>query len=351
MSISSEKGEAFYMERSDPMSRLWKRAFCITVIFLLTITPAEVGAKMKESAFKLPKTVGLWTRANSPKVVDASNIFEYMNGAGELYLAYRFKKLEVYNYKARGRESIEVEIYFMETPDDAFGLLSHDWGGEPVDLSSSRPEVVKPFRSPMPRALYGAGLLRMWSGSKYARIMATRQTPESKKAVLSLGRAIVGKDELSDAPYLLNILADEIPDGWKLNHNQIRYFHTQLVLNMFYYLSLQNILTLDHSAQAVMATYEKTGGEKPKQVRVLFVKYATPEKASRALDLFRKSYITKSTKANTNIGTPEEPTIFQVKDGWLGYKLKHDSLALVFKCPDEKSAQAMINSLCFDPLK
>src|SRR4030042_1666903 len=139
------------MDTSDFVSRLWKRAFFVTVVFLFTITSAEAGAKMKESTFKLPKTVGFWTRADSPKIVDASNIFDYMNGAGELYLAYRFKNLEVYEYKADGRESIEVEIYFLETPDDAFGLLSQDWGGEPVDLRSSRPEAVKASRSPLPR--------------------------------------------------------------------------------------------------------------------------------------------------------------------------------------------------------
>lgn len=100
-----------------------------------------------------------------------------------------------------------------------------------------------------------------------------------------------------------------------------------------------------------MAAYEKTGGEKPKQARVLFVKYATPEKVSRALDLFRKSYIPESAKANAKTGTPEEPAFFLVEDGWLGYRLEHDSLALVFKSPDEKSAQAIINGLCFDRLK
>jgi len=150
---------------------------------------------------------------------------------------------------------------------------------------------------------------------------------------------------------LLNILPDKIADGWELKRNQIRYFHTHMVLNMFYYLSLENILNLDHSAQAVMATYEKTGDEKPKQARVLFVKYATPEKASSALDLFCKSYIPESAKANTKTPTSGEPAFFQVEDGWLGYKLKHDSLALVFKSPDEKSAQVMINGLCFDRLK
>ncbi len=47
---------------------------------------------MKERTIELPKTVEVWKRPDSPKVVDASNIFQYMDGAGELYLGYRFKK-------------------------------------------------------------------------------------------------------------------------------------------------------------------------------------------------------------------------------------------------------------------
>src|SRR4030042_2004282 len=203
---------------------------------------------MKEHNPELPKTVGVWKKPALPMVVDASNIFQYMNGAGELYLGYRFKNLEVYEYKADGQESIVAEIYFMETPDDAFGLLSQDWGGEPVDLKPSRPAATKTLRAPVTRALYGRGLLRISSG---------------------------------------NILTDEIADGWKLQPNQIRYFRSPLVFNIFYYLSLENILNLDRSAEAVTATYEKTGVEKSKRARILFVKYASPEKASKALDLFR----------------------------------------------------------------
>ena len=302
---------------------------------------------MKEHNPELPKTVGAWKRPDSPIVVDASNIFQYMNGAGELYLAYRFKNLEVYEYKADGQESIVAEIYFTETSDDAFGLLSQDWEGEPVDLKPSRPAAMKTLRAPVTRALYGRGLLRISSSNIYARIMTYLETPESKEAVLSLGRAVAENDKYPDEPSLLNILTDEIREDWKLQRNQIRYFRSNLVLNSFYYLSHRNILNLDLSAEAVTATYEKTGVEKSKRARVLFVKYATPEKASRALDMFCKSYIPESAKANTKTPTSGEPAFFLVEDGWLGYKSDHDSLALVFKCPDEKSARAMINGIHF----
>src|SRR4030042_6310995 len=136
---------------------------------------------MKEHNPELPKTVGVWKKPALPMVVDASNIFQYMNGAGELYLAYRFKNLEVYEYKADGQESIVAEIYFMETPDDAFGLLSQDWGGEPADLKPSRPAAMKTSRAPIIRALYGAGLLRISSGNIYARIMAYLEDRKSTR--------------------------------------------------------------------------------------------------------------------------------------------------------------------------
>jgi hypothetical protein len=144
----------------------------------------------------------------------------------------------------------------------------------------------------------------------------------------------------------LNILPDEIA-GWKLQPNEIRYFRTHLVLNMFYYLSLENILNLDRSAQAVTATYEKTGSEKSIKARVLFVKYAAPEKASRALDLFRQSYIPESAATGAKVGTSDEPAFFHVEDGWLGYRLKRENLALVFKCPDEESARVLITGIHF----
>jgi len=128
----------------------------------------------------LPAAIGAWTRAGEAKRVGAGAIFDYMDGAGELYLAYRFDHLEVVEYRAGEGDEILVELYRMRGADDAFGLLSGDWGGEPVALGPAAPDG-------RPRALYGAGLLRLAAGGTYARVMATRETPASREAVLALG--------------------------------------------------------------------------------------------------------------------------------------------------------------------
>ena len=89
-----------------------------------------------DTIVNLPKQAGPWVRPDAPRRINEETIFDYMDGAGELYLAYRFDHLDVYEYSAPDKRlgTIKVELYWMKDPDDAFGLLSTDWGGEAVDL-------------------------------------------------------------------------------------------------------------------------------------------------------------------------------------------------------------------------
>jgi hypothetical protein len=143
------------------------------------------GPAMNALSLRLPRSVGAWTQSGSPTFVGPQDIFDYMDGGGELYLGYRFKRLEVQPYGSADQGEILVELYWMEFSDDAYGLLSGDWGGEAVDLISPTHESSS-LTTTGPRALYGAGLLRLWSGNLYARIMADHETKASKSAVQAL---------------------------------------------------------------------------------------------------------------------------------------------------------------------
>ena len=59
----------------------------------------EAGAEM--SPYYLPESVVAWSRSESSKIIDSTNIFNYMNGAGELYLGNRFDHLEVFDYMSK----------------------------------------------------------------------------------------------------------------------------------------------------------------------------------------------------------------------------------------------------------
>ncbi len=288
------------------------------------------------SPYSLPESVGAWSRPEYPKIIDSTNIFKYMNGAGELYLGYRFDHLEVFDYTSENQDNILVELYFMETSDDAFGLLSLDWRGEPVSFEGL------PVKSPN-RALYGAGLLRIWSNNLYIRVMAFRESPASRQAVLSLGKAITANRKTSPEPELLKYLAPHIDSAWKLRRDRLSFFRSYLALNSIYYLSHENILDFDLATEAVMAPYEhiSRAGDRTRS-QFLLVKYENLERTRKALNHFHDAYLPEYRKEIAADSAANSPNLFKLEDGWMAYKLLGKYIAIVFECPDQESARVII---------
>ena len=318
------------------------------IIFLLTtamtiILSGGATGKMNVNTLDLPKTVGVWNRPDSPHVVTSENIFKYMNGAGELYLGFRFRHLEVFDYTSGNQENILVELYFFETSDDAYGLLSLDWGGEPVSFHGDSVNTSNPMQASPTTALYGAGLLRVWSDNVYARVMAYSETSTSKKAVLTLGHAIAKHRKKALQPDLVNTVSPQVGADWKLRADRLSFFRSYLVLNSIFYLSEKNILNLDLSTEAVVAPYAWVSDTADhKRSRFLVVKYEDQQHARQALNHFHDVYLPEFKKQLTGDSATESPSLFKLEDGWLAYKLIGNHIAVVFECPDQESASQII---------
>jgi len=327
---------------------------CFYLLFFLLISTmsGQTGGKMRESKPTLPRTIGIWTRPDSPQLITAKNIFDYMDGAGELYMGYRFDHLEAYEYKAQNQNNILVELYFMKTSDDAFGLLSLDWGGEsvelaakPVDSNKSLQAKAAPESYSWPRALYGEGLLRLWSDTIYARIMAYQETPASKEVVLALGRSIVKLRGNPPLPIILKKLPDSFPVNWMLDKDTTSYFRSHLVLNSIYYLGQDNMLDLDLNSEAITSPYEKKDSGGKKRIHFLLVKYPDNRHARQALAHFHKVYLPEHLIFLQDGSSGEISNIFLIEDGWLGYKIKDNTIAFIFECPDQETARTIINQI------
>ena len=285
----------------------------------------------------LPLKVADWERHAAPKIIDENNIFDYMNGAGELYLGYRFKHLEVYEYSAGDSNDILVELYFMETSDDAFGLLSLDWEGEPVTLDGSAETIDIPDHVvPSSRAIYGQGLMRIWSDKIYARILAVLETPESKNAVFALSRAVSERQIKPVPPEILQVMPVDIDINWRLQKKRTAFFRSYLVLNSLYYISHQNILNLGLSVNGVTTSYLSNQYEGKKRIRSIVIQYPELNEAYKGLSRFLESYIPEE---KIKIET-EDPDLIsrtiQLEDGWMGYRLTGSALTLVFESPEKE---------------
>jgi hypothetical protein len=299
---------------------------------------------MQSDKINLPDTIGGWRLEGPPRLIDETNIFDYMDGAGELYLSYHFDQLWVYEYKNKSNNDILVELYYMKDSHDAFGLLSLDWAGEDVVLNHPQPEKSEKSIVPRSRALYGMGLLRAWSDNLYIRIMAFKDTPGIKEVILHLGKIITANRNNPSPPEMLQVIKPSMDSPWTLKKNRTAYFYSHLVLNSLFYLSHENILNLNPSTEAVIATYEKKHEDRVQySARLLVIKYTDHEYAVAALNDFLKAYFPnqkREVKPDMNHGDRD---FFHIEDGWMGYRLLNQCLVLVFECPGLESAQQIIN--------
>ncbi len=299
---------------------------------------------VNEASLNLPRSVGVWTQSGGVEFVAPRDIFNYMDGAGELYLGYRFQRLEVHRYASVDQGEILVEIYWMESSDDAYGLLSGDWGGEVMELQTPVSGSSLPADPDGPRALYGAGLLRLWSDNLFARVLAERETDASKKAVQALGQAIAVGRSIRPRPALVRALPARVGSRFLMRPDGVTFLRSHLVLNSVYFLSSENLLDLTPGCEVAAVTYRQEpagAASKAKPIRLLLARYANEAAAVKALQHFRRIYLPEKLNGPTAslIG---DNGVAAIEDGWMGFARSGRGLALVFESPDEASTRQFL---------
>lgn len=261
-----------------------------------------------------PATAGGWTVAGGPQTFGRRTLYDYMDGAGEHYLAYGFQRLHVQEYRREGAPRIVAEAYAMGTSADAYGVYSHDPEGADARIGQG--------------SAYGAGLLRLWKGAWWFRILAERETPEAKAAVLAIGRALAAPIAEGPRPALL----DRLPAADRDAHS-VRYFHTAFSLSTVHYLADDNVLALSPRTEAAFAAYRR-GGSK---LKLLIVRYTTARRAAAAYRGFNRLYLQGKPP-------PAGPRrIVPVEQGrHLGVLVRKHFIAIVLEAPSRASCDRLL---------
>lgn len=269
----------------------------------------------------LPEAAGGWRASGAVRTYDRAHIFDYIDGAGELYLAYDFRDVAVRDYEKPGAPKITADIYRMSTSRDAYGVYSHE---RPVNEPANRSVAdIGQERD------YGAGLLRFWKGRFFVRVLADRETPGSKAAVLAIGRAASKAiKETGPPPDLIKQLPRK-----GLIPRSVRYFHKHTVLNFHYYLSDANILDLGEKTDAVLAQYKLNSG----RPRLLIVRCPTARAASTAFNKFTRAYFKDRPPSDARV------RVEQIEHGqYVGAKLDGRIVRLAFDAPTREQALVLL---------
>jgi len=302
---------------------------------------------LKADSLKLPETIDDWTRTGPPQKITRETIFDYMDGGGELYLAYKFNQLLVWKYQATkdSENEIVVEVYEMQHPDEAFGLLSLDWTGEPLVLNEKLATLAENPASPTYTALYGQGLLRARVDNLYLRILAPRETAEVKEIILKLGKIIADQSSRPSFPDILKVIRPRAGSRWQIKKERTSYFHSHLILNSLYYLSHENILHLGPECEAFYSEWVMTGTEPRTSARLFAIKYPESQKCRETLTDFVRVYLYEKVKLEPASGVVEPEKTVLIEDGLLSWKLSGNLLALIFEAPDKEAIKEIYNQI------
>jgi len=96
----------------------------LVCLIVAVLTPSWApGAAGKSSPF--PEIQG-WKQSGEILTFSPRKLYDYINGAADLYLKYDFQELKVGEYQNEKKASVTVEVYRHKTPTHAFGIYSQE---------------------------------------------------------------------------------------------------------------------------------------------------------------------------------------------------------------------------------
>jgi hypothetical protein len=108
----------------DPRSRICSSTGIFGLLVLLA-WPTLAAAASPVASSLMPDVPG-WKKAGKADVYQPANLYEYIDGAAELYLSFGFEELAVQNYENGKKMEITVEVYRHRDAAHAFGIYSQE---------------------------------------------------------------------------------------------------------------------------------------------------------------------------------------------------------------------------------
>lgn len=251
----------------EPLIRF--RALGICLVLLLSVagcaapkdetTPLATALPAPEQALPVAGIVQCWTQAESPRTYDRNTLYDFMNGAADLYFTYGFESLAVGDYQSPDAGWLRVEIYRTATDADAYGLFAYNAYGEPIDLGVQG-RWVRESR------------LSFWQHRTYVQITARDAVDDA--ALQAFGKAIsVALPASGTSPAIVRALPAQ-----NLAPDSVRFFREQMALDNYLWLGPENVLGLGPDTEGALGTYTLDTGH----ATLLLVTFPNSERAEAA---------------------------------------------------------------------
>jgi len=302
-------------------SEFISKSVCIAIALfgLLLSFPSghAYGAEknIMDTKLGLPTEIDGWKWDGKEEQYDNKTIFKYIDGAGEVYLAYGFRGLVTRRFEKAGKPLLIADVYEMGSSADAYGVFAFERQDEEAGIGQG--------------SEFGGGLLRFWKGNYFVSINAEGEGEDVDKAILDLGKAVAASiTKEGTKPHLITYLPAK---DFGLVEKNIYFFRSHVLLNQRFFIAHQNILHLGPDVEAVLAEY-RPGGQK---IHLLLVHYPSEKQTIEGYSSFRKAYLPEARDRRT----------VKTEDGtWTGVMQYKDFVVIVFGAGSEAGADGLLKA-------
>jgi hypothetical protein len=295
--------------------KTWTFFVIIVSIFALAgIVKGEEKGKMNPEV-SLPSEVEGWKWDAKEMKYNSKTLFDYMDGAAELYLAYGFQNLTVRRFEKSDQPLITAELYEMVSSEDAYGVFSFEREDEAIGIGQG--------------SEFGGGLLRFWKGNYFVSIYTDGEGAEVESAILTVGRAAANSiPATGPEPKLVGFIPGE---DLGLIDKSVRYLKSHILLNQRFFIAHQNILNLSRKTEAVLAQYIRD----QQKTQLLLIRYPDLKEAGDAYQSFMKAYL-------PDAGGKDRSKTEDQK--WTIARQRNEFVLIVFGATTEANAEGLLKA-------
>lgn len=244
------------------------RTLCCLTLFIAFIAasctssnPASTSVPLDlASLFPAANAIPGWSISQEVELYNHDNLFNLVDGQAESFFAYGFEQVAVQRYQDASGSLLNVEVWQLATPADAYGLFSTARAGSPAAIGSEADS--DPGRR-----------LAFWQDRCFVSLNALQPMPD--ETLQAFAQAISSKlPSGGEAPDIVN----RLPQSGLVERSAI-FFHEEMSIQMELWLGGENILGLSQATNGVVARYQLGDGN----VRLMLVEYPASSQAARGL--------------------------------------------------------------------
>lgn len=174
----------------------------LPLLLFCSLVPFLPGPQVEGKTITLPEMSG-WKLEGKPLVFSPETLYEYINGAADLYLDYEFQELTLAEYKGEKKAGVIIEVYRHQDSTQAFGIYSQERLADAkyLDLGA--------------QGYYEPGLINFLSGPYYVKINGFNIGEEDERILLPFARKV--EEILGGKTSLPSILSSFPAEGKKKN--------------------------------------------------------------------------------------------------------------------------------------